>query len=409
MIDLGLARISRLLARTPQSWKAVHVAGTNGKGSICAYLSAMLHGHGLRCARFTSPHLVDRWDCIVVDEQPVSEALFRDAERLVSQRDRDGGVGATEFELLTATAFEIFEREKVAYGVVEVGMGGTLDATNAMHHKAVAVIAKIGLDHQGFLGDTLEAIARHKAGIMRPGVPCVVDPTNRPSVMDAIRAHAKDVGAEVFTPRPALDHPSTLAWEGHQLQNFACAEAALRLVCGKSSSPFAFEDARSNMSWPGRLDVVDLGKLTAHQGKVLLDGAHNPQSAEILAACVEDRLRSDADSITWVLAASAGKDLSGILEPLLQPQDHVTAVQFGPVDGMPWVKAADPTTILQVVRELGVTPSRLHDAGDDVHAALQWASTTANSGPIVIAGSLYLVSDTLRLLRSAESHTISGG
>src|SRR4051812_42901739 len=131
MIELGLGRISRLLRHTPQPWKAIHVSGTNGKGSICAYLSAMLHASGVRCGRFTSPHLIDRWDCITIDEQPVRESIFREAEALVMKRNEVEKIEASEFELLTATAFEVFYKEKVEMGVIEVGLGGRLDATNA--------------------------------------------------------------------------------------------------------------------------------------------------------------------------------------------------------------------------------------------------------------------------------------
>src|SRR6187402_3404456 len=128
MIELGLARISRLLSFTPQPWKAIHVAGTNGKGTICAYLSAMLHASGVRCGRFTSPHLIDRWDCITINEQTVRESVFREAEDLVLERNRKLDIAATQFELLTASAFEVFAKEKVEMGVVEVGLGGKLDA-----------------------------------------------------------------------------------------------------------------------------------------------------------------------------------------------------------------------------------------------------------------------------------------
>src|SRR6187402_2890767 len=120
MIELGLARISRLLSFTPQPWKAIHVAGTNGKGSICAYLSAMLKASGVRCGRFTSPHLIDRWDCITINEQTVQEGTFRAAERLVNTRNNAGKIEASEFELLTATAFEVFQQEKIEMGVIEV-------------------------------------------------------------------------------------------------------------------------------------------------------------------------------------------------------------------------------------------------------------------------------------------------
>lgn len=402
MIDLSLARISRLLQSTPQTWKAFHVAGTNGKGSICAYLSALLHASGSSCGRFTSPHLIDRWDCITVNERPVSETLFREAEHAVKQRDRDAGLGATEFELLTATAFEIFHREKVEYGVVEVGLGGRLDATNAMAHKAVTVIAKIGLDHQSMLGNTLEEIALQKAGIMRRGVPCVVDGSNSPTVLKVIEEHARQVGAEVHYPSPSelAEALSGSGFEAHQIQNLACAHLAFRLGCPTRDSSLSrlVEVARS-AAWPGRLQMLDIGSVAGREQPVLLDGAHNTQSAEVLASYVQKRLRQPGKPVTWVLAASKGKDMEGILRLLLRAGDSVAAVRFGPVDGMPWVQPAEPDGILDLAKRLGAEQS--YNGSDDIPDTLRWASAKAGGGPVVIAGSLYLVSDVLRLLRDS--------
>ncbi|KAK0752421.1 Mur ligase [Schizothecium vesticola] len=363
MIDLGLARVGRLLQNTPQNWKAIHVAGTNGKGSICAYLSAMLRsGGGVSCARFTSPHLVDRWDCIAIDDTPVPEELFLDTEERVKRRNAEGGVGATEFELLTATAFEIFHRQNVDYGVIEVGLGGRLDATNVLKQKAVTVIAKIGLDHQSFLGNTVEDIALQKAGIMRRGVPCVVDGTNQPSILRVIEEHAKEVGADLHYPE-AVSAPGL---EPHQLQNLACAHLALRLA--RPEDKRSLEDLLPlirQLEWPGRLQRLDLSKVTGRQQDVLLDGAHNSQSAEALAAYVQRHLRSQGQPVTWVVAATQGKDLDGIFGLLLQPGDRVSAVRFGPVDGMPWVKPSDPAELLAVASKYGVEPCQQHDAGDN--------------------------------------------
>lgn len=400
MIDLGLARVGRLLQNTPQNWKAIHVAGTNGKGSICAYISAMIRssGGGVSCARFTSPHLVDRWDCIAIDDAPVSEELFLDTEERVKRRNLEDGVGATEFELLTATAFEIFHRQNVDYGVIEVGLGGRLDATNVLKQKAVTVIAKIGLDHQAFLGNTVEEIALQKAGIMRRGVPCVVDGTNQPSIMRVIEEHAKEVGAELHYPE-AVSAPGL---EPHQLQNLACAHLAFRLARpeGKRSLEDLLPLIRQ-LEWPGRLQKLDLSKVTGRQQDVLLDGAHNSQSAEVLAAYVQRHLRAQGQPVTWVVAATQGKDMDGIFGLLLQPGDRVSAVRFGPVDGMPWVKPSDPAELLAVASKYGVEPSQQHDAGDNVRGALEWASERAGDSPLVIAGSLYLVSSVLRVLRQA--------
>lgn len=462
MIDLGLARIGRLLQHAPPpAWKAVHVAGTNGKGSVCAYLSAMLHARGVPSARFTSPHFVDRWDCVVVDERVVPETTFRAAEQAVLQRDCAEQIGATEFEQLTATAFEVFNTSLRAggFGVVECGLGGSLDATTAMRaERAVTVVTRIGLDHQALLGNTAAAIAAHKAGIMRPGVPCVVDPANRDdhAVRDVLEARAKDVGAPLVYPDPLLllrsgdgasgslkNAVARLGLEPHQLTNLACAYAAFRIATSRADdqkdSGAAATDAEPDteflasiaqqLRWPGRLQTLDIGPLL--QGgadgqkmiPVLLDGAHNPQSADALAAYVNKHLRGHSNAnisdnpITWVLAASHGKDLDEILRPLLRPGDRVAAVTFGPVDGMPWVKPAAPEAILKRATELGVNAGTdqhgsqvegsnvVHDPSSLV-SALRWAVADGGSGnPIVIAGSLYLVSDTLRLLRQVGGET----
>lgn len=406
MIELGLGRISRLLRHTPQSWKSIHVAGTNGKGTICAYLSAMLHASGVRCGRFTSPHLIDRWDCITINQQTVKESIFKEAENLVLKRSSTENIEASEFELLTATAFEVFAREKIDMGVVEVGLGGRLDATNAMENKVVTVISKIGLDHQSFLGNTIEEIARQKAGIMRPSVPCVLDRTNPPSVRKVVEDYAKEIGTEVIlssTESSFLDELSEEDFEPHQWENLACAYTAFHLAYTKLESPLhRLLPAIQKITWPGRLQTLDIRSITGRSEPVLLDGAHNIQSAEVLGAYVGRRLRKDGEKVTWVLAASQGKELEGILKPLLHQGDCVAAVKFGPVDGMPWVQAMEPQDILSAASASGVDTFQMYDADLDLSGALRWATTVAGEGPLVVAGSLYLVSDVLRILRSAE-------
>jgi folylpolyglutamate synthase/dihydrofolate synthase len=406
MIELGLGRISRLLRHTPQPWSAIHVAGTNGKGTICAYLSAMLHASGVRSGRFTSPHLIDRWDCITINEQAVQESVFQEAEDLVLKRNQIEEIGASKFELLTATAFEIFAQEKIEMGVIEVGLGGRLDATNAMENKTVTVISKIGLDHQSFLGNTIEEIAREKAGIMRPGVPCVLDKSNPHSVQKVVEAYAKKIGTDVIlssTESSFLDGLSEEDFEPHQWENLACAYTAFHLAYTKLESPLhRLLPAIQNITWLGRLQTVDVRSVTGRSETVLLDGAHNVQSAEVLGSYVDKRLRKSTNKVTWVLAASQGKELEGILKPLLHPGDCVAAVKFGPVDGMPWVESMAPQDILAAASASGVDATQLYNAEGTVSGALRWAATVANGGPIVIAGSLYLVSDVLRLLRDAE-------
>lgn len=406
MIELGLGRIARLVRHTPQTWKAIHVAGTNGKGTICAYLSAMLFASGVQCGRFTSPHLIDRWDCITINEKTVQESVFLEAERLVKSRNQEEGIGASEFELLTATAFEIFHRERIEMGVIEVGLGGRLDATNVMSNKAVTVISKMGLDHQSFLGNTLEEIALQKAGIMKPGVPCVLDHSNPPSVRKVVEDYAKEIGTTVIlssTDSAFAEELNEEDFEPHQWDNLACAYTAFHFAYTKPNSPLhRILPAVENLQWPGRLQTTDIRAATGRKEPVLLDGAHNSQSAEALGKYVDRKLRKEGGRVTWVLAASRGKELDNILKPLLKEGDCVTAVEFGPVDGMPWVKAMAAGDILEEATKAGVDRSTQYNAGDDLSGALRWAAEVSQSGPLVIAGSLYLVSDVLRLMRRAE-------
>jgi dihydrofolate synthase len=413
MIELGLARVARLLKHTALPWRAVHVAGTNGKGSICAYLSAMLRINGVRCGRFTSPHLVDRWDCIAIDGETVDESLFRHVEGTVRQRDSSGSVGGTEFELLTATAFEIFTREKVQAAVVECGLGGRLDATNVLKEPLVTVISKIGLDHQQFLGSTLEQIAKEKAGIMKPGVPCVVDATNPESVLEVLNICAGLIGANMVLA--SLDAGDELAWkdirglglEDQQLMNLNCAIVALKLALRQLDKPLDVQKsiaAIRDVKWPGRLQRVSIQKLTGRIEDILLDGAHNAQSAELLGSHVGRTLRTTDQSVTWVIAGSRGKHLEDILRPLLKPGDNVVAVEFGAVDGMPWVLPTTAKAVLEAANSvLEGSCGQVCDAGRDVLGALQQATKVSAGGPLVIAGSLYLVSDVVCLLRNANA------
>ncbi|KAL4921192.1 Mur ligase [Aspergillus aurantiobrunneus] len=413
MIELGLSRISRLLQQTPLSWKAIHIAGTNGKGSISAYLSHLLTSGGVRCGRFTSPHLIDRWDCITIDERVVQESLFRQVEARVKLRDQTLGIGASEFELLTATAFEIFNHEQVEVGVVEVGMGGRLDATNILNNVLVSVIAKIGLDHQAFLGDTIEQIAREKAGILKPGVNCVVDGTNCPEAIEAIKDRIQELGLDAAIVHPdAPDNklPSLAELfrrhdlQTHQRANMSCAAASLEAVLPQVRPGLdtnVLIPRLSSVEWPGRLQILMLHPLTARKEPVLLDGAHNAQSAEVLGEYVDRKLRPLGKKVTWIIAASHGKDIRPLFHSIIKPGDDVATTSFGPVDGMPWVKAADPEALSSCVQGINGI-GEVQSLGNNILSALEWASRRAGGGPLVIAGSLYLVSDILRLLRKAS-------
>ncbi|EON62688.1 hypothetical protein W97_01912 [Coniosporium apollinis CBS 100218] len=413
MIELGLERITRLLKHTPLPWKAVHVAGTNGKGSICAAISAMLHAQGVRCGRFTSPHLIDQWDCITINERPVSESLFRDAHSGFVSLSKKEDIRASEFELLTATAFEVFTKEKVEVAVVETGMGGRLDATNVLEKPLVTVISKIGLDHQAFLGDTLAKIAGEKAGILKPGIPCFVDATNDEEALRTIRKTAESVAAGpltfIDTPPPLPQSNSSLGQaapkQPHQRTNLSLALAATSLALQTLHSlptpppPASLLPTALRTHLPGRLQLLSLAPLISRTSPVLLDGAHNADSATVLGAHVNTHLRpTGTGHVTYVLAMSAGKDCAAILGPLLRDGDSVVAVEFGPVEGMPWVRAMGAGELLNAARGM-VRLEAEREVGRDVLGGLRAAGEIAGEGPLVVAGSLYLVGDVLRLLR----------
>ncbi|MCJ1419567.1 folylpolyglutamate synthase [Xylographa parallela] len=413
MIELGLARISRLLGESVLPWRAIHVAGTNGKGSVCAYASSMLHACGVPCGRFTSPHLIDRWDCITVNEKVVAESLFRQTERRVQLKNENEGIGASEFELLTATAFEIFAQEKIKIGVVEVGLGGRLDATNIIKDPLVTVITKIGKDHEVLLGSTLSEIAYQKAGILKVDVPSIVDGTNHEDVLRVIADVSMDVRSgrlkyiEEITGQPQSEIwavQSRAAFQQHQQMNISLAYEAVTLALNQiqlSFDPEHFVTAVQQTSWPGRLQMLTIRPLTGRSQPILLDGAHNAQSAVVLGSYVDEKLREGGKPVTWVVAISKGKDLREILPTLLKKGDILVAVEFGPVDQMPWVQPMPANDILDTARTI-IELDRSWAAQGSLLDALQSSVESSGERPMVIAGSLYLVSDVLRLLRNTH-------
>lgn len=413
MIELGLGRISRLLKDNALAWRAVHVAGTNGKGSVCSYVSAMLKAGYVRCGRFTSPHLIDRWDCISIDDKVVDHSLFQHAEKAVLLRNQRDDIKASEFELLTATAFEVFNLSKVEVGVVEVGLGGRHDATNVLRDPLVTVITKVGKDHQAFLGDSLEQIAYHKAGIMKQAAPCVADGSNAANVIQVLQEESSISQAaylllvpqerslqaiELQTLFNEYDFPS------HQQMNIAVAYEAVKIAMtrfGLSPDLNRLASAIRTVSWPGRLQTVDLYPLTGQVKSILLDGAHNAQSAEVLGSYVDQHLRSSRSPVTWIISMSQGKDVRETLDYLLRPGDNLIAESFGPVDGMPWVQPVHIEDITKAAISIGCEITVI-ERSKDLNDTIRHAVALAAKGPIVIAGSLYLVSDVLRRMRDAE-------
>ncbi len=347
-----------------KSFSAIHVAGTNGKGAVCAMLDAALRAVGMRVGRYTSPHLVKLNERFFLDGAPIGDDVLSAAAEKVAKIAPDD---LTFFEALTAVAFLVYADAKVDYTVLETGLGGRLDATNVCVPE-LCVITRIGLDHCDWLGDTVEKIASEKAGIIKPGVPVVLG-ENVPEVRAVVEARAKEVGAPFFYApdvASAADVPRDFALAGtFNRENAATALAALK-VLGKG-------DARglANVVWPGRFQRV---------GNFIVDGAHNPPAAHALAAALSEL------NLSGPLALVAGfcgdKDVGEVLS-ILAP-----FVKKGYA-----VRTNNPRSL-----SAEETAEKMRAAGIDAVAtpSLAAAIGSASSAPrALICGSLFLAGEAL--------------
>lgn len=402
MISLGLKRVDLLLKclGNPQNaFKAIHVAGTNGKGSVCAYISSVLVSSKITTGRFNSPHLIHRWDCIQINGNSVAKELFLEVESYVKSVNDHHQLESTEFELLTATALEIFHRTNVCIAVVEVGLGGKEDATNILSEDQVlcTVITKIGLDHQGFLGDTLAEIAAHKGGIMKKGAPCIVDASNEPEVLAELKKIARDVDCPLILADSAKTMSSPLNGS-YQKQNLGVALGAIDVVQKNHSSitKASIQEGISKTTWPGRLQLVQVG---SHQ--ILVDGAHNTQSAKLLREFVDSNMRKNCP-ITWVIGFSKPRTefVKMLQEFGIKHSDKVVGTEFGPVEGMPWVKAADASEI--TANAMAFTQDVGLFGGDENRINIENLAELCRTSQVVVCGSLYLISELLKKLEEQE-------
>ncbi len=414
-IKLGLGGIRALLERlgSPErSFPSVLVGGTNGKGSVGAMLDSMLGAHGLRAGFYSSPHLVRPTERIRIGGLDAGEADLRrwleTARRASETAVADGALEAhpSFFEVMTAAALLGFREAGLDVAVLEVGLGGRLDATNAVEPR-VSCIVTVDLDHTERLGGTLREIAIEKAGIVRRGRP-VVSGAVRPEAVDAIRERCRDEGAplvearavaslsedagrgafRVETARGAYDR-LRLGLPGiHQRDNARVAVVLLEEIgsaLGFEVSPDAVRRGLAAVRWPGRLQWV------AGDPPVLLDGAHNPAGAETLAGYLRER---GGPAPVLLFAAAAGKDVAGILEPLRG------LVARAVVTRPPVERAADPAPLASVATGLGLPAEVVPAPG----AALDRARRLAKDGSFVlVAGSLYLVGTVLSLLEGGDA------
>ncbi|MCC6847284.1 MAG: bifunctional folylpolyglutamate synthase/dihydrofolate synthase [Deltaproteobacteria bacterium] len=395
-IDLELARVRRAAAALGHPERAAptfHVAGTNGKGSTAAMLAAMLAAAGARVGLYTSPHLVSFRERIQVAGTPITEAAVVDG--IASIRAVLGpAMNLTCFEVATLLAWETFRAAAVDAVVLEVGLGGRLDATNVVT-PAVAVVTNVGLDHEAWLGDTLAMIAREKAGVVKAGVPVVSGATGVAG--DVVAARARELGSplEVIdrdfalepdaggrpayrSPRGVIS-PLTLGLAGaHQRRNAALAIRALECVPRLTPSDAAIRAGLADVRWPGRLQVVRREPL------VLLDGAHNGAGVEALAA--EVRARAAGRRVRVLFGVMRDKGWQTMLRELAEVASEVVVTR----PRQP--RSASPAEVAAAAS----CPARVID--DPAAAYRELLATSAPDDVVVAAGSLFLVGDLLPVI-----------
>ncbi|KAF8591764.1 FolC bifunctional protein [Ramaria rubella] len=452
-INLSLDRIQRLFALLPAYKRpTIHVAGTNGKGSVTAILSSIFASSHISVGRFNSPHLVYLWDSISINDRPVSQETYSSIRSEIENVDKMESVGASSFEIMTATAAQVFEQAGVDVAIFEVGLGGRLDATNVLQDQVIlaSVITSVDLDHQQFLGNTVSAIAREKAGIARKVKPCILGTQRHSEVLHVVTDVVHTVGGHLIQafevslcPREVESYfhkegfQSVVApfypWHtelklelplrgAHQLQNLATALTTLSVIIKERSgtpleaalnriSPSTLFTGVRNTKWPGRLERIDVFDPPI---TLLVDGAHNAASATALEDYLSSRSSQGSRKVhssrlpcTFILGLSHSPPKTPLdtLSPLLHPGDRVALVPFSEVEDMPWVKNA-PTHELKIVAQRLVKDGEvtLFEREPDeailnpLRRALFWAAKLNKGEEIVLAGSLYLVADLYRIM-----------
>lgn len=403
-VELGLERIQRLLralGNPQQRVPLVHVAGTNGKGSVCAYLAAVLGAAGYRVGRYTSPHLVSWRERIVVNGEPIAaQDLVARLKQAVAAID-PSQPSPTQFEVFTAAAWLHFAEAEVDVAVMEVGLGGRLDATNVVDVPLVSVITSLSREHWQRLGPTLADIAREKAGVLKRGRPAVVGPLPAEAAA-VVQARLAELSCPAVWPAPAVSlgegqacygsgneaitYPLALLGE-HQLTNSAIAIATLLSLRAQSWTISADAIARGmgQARWLGRLQWVTWGQKSVGY-PLLIDGAHNPAAAEVLRQYVDRWWASQSGNpagTAWLMGMLSTKDHRDIFAALLRPGD---ALHLVPV---PEHETAAPEDLAAIARSVcpDLVQCEVHDSLGDGLAQLGQSSTPLK----VLCGSLYLI------------------
>jgi dihydrofolate synthase/folylpolyglutamate synthase len=444
-IKFGLDNITRLLTclNNPQeSFLSVHVAGTNGKGSTSAIIASILRTSGLKVGLFTSPHLLSFTERIKTNDEEISEEeIVRLAGEIRTTVASLDDFSPTFFEVVTAMAFLYFKRKATDIAVVEVGMGGRLDATNIITPE-VSVITNISYDHREFLGETLGQISAEKAGIIKKGVPVVIS-HQEPEAIEVIRNKALEKNADSYIY--GKDFSSVLKKEdisgisfdyrddslvlrdlalpltgGHQMENASVAIKAAKIVLnspnikrclasippdkeigGVVSSPETrrlIREGLKNVRWPGRLEFIHKNPA------VVIDGAHNPAAAAALSRTLRELFLERYRRIVLILGVMADKDISGIMEPLLPIASEIVLASPS------YDRAASPEKLADIASSLGFPDVHVSPTIKD---AIDYATKKAagfrerrrdgrtfdpNSALIVITGSFYTIGEAKEVL-----------
>lgn len=415
-IDLSLGRIERLLAALGHPERrlppVIHVAGTNGKGSTVAFMRAILEAAGHRVHAYTSPHLVRFHERIRLGR--LGGGRFVEEERLVEALGRceeaNGGAPITVFEITTAAAFLLFAETPADVLLLEVGLGGRLDATNVIAEPAAAVVTSIGLDHADYLGTSLAGIAAEKAGIFKRGRPAVIAPQDYDEADATLRERAERagarpilVGAQDFTVHEEggrlvyqdedglLDLPRPRLAGRHQAINAGTAIAAVRAAGFGDLEPGIYEAGMTGAEWPGRLQRLVRGRLPglAPEGSDLwLDGGHNPDGGRVLAAAMADLEDRSPAPLVLVCGMLGTKDADGFMRNFLGLARELVAVP------MPAQMAARPADeVATIASRVGLTSRK----AASVEAALASLHDYVWDRPprVLICGSLYLAGEVL--------------
>ncbi|CAJ0650202.1 11527_t:CDS:2 [Entrophospora sp. SA101] len=436
-INLGLSRINsllQLLGNPHQSLSAIHIAGTNGKGSVSAYIDFILFKAGFKTGRFNSPHLIDVNDSIRINTKPINRTDYQRIFKYIHNINKLNDIGASEFELMTAVAFWWFNYEKIDVAIVEVGLGGRLDATNVFEKTLVSVITSIGLDHADILGDNVETIAKEKAGILKSEDHIVIAPQSEEIINATLLNYCKDnlLSTTIHPVQPANwgseesgiasinlsgfnnhlsddDGNNTLKFYmplkgDFQLENVATAIKAID-VLRRTDSKFSRITNQHICEGIESTQWFATPPTPNSETMMLVDGAHNPPAAKELRKYIDQyftKLKFKKPKVNWVFASSKHKSIYDILKCLLYDDDTFTAVNFSKVENMPWVESCDQQELRRIANQVSPNIKTYsiddHNLKDSIIFANELCKEQKGEGIIVLCGSLYLIADLLRIL-----------